>query len=114
MIPFFKQITTDPPASEQEFIALWKLYIVVLIAKELREYGIKSASMDGLYRALEESGLIEKGESRSGILKWAHDYAKRLINMESLEGGMTFDPNTGIPTGFTGKIMVREPTGRAT
>lgn len=106
----FKQIITDPPASEQEFIALWKLYILVLIVKELQEYGIKSSSIDAVYKALQESGLIEKQESRSGILKWAHDYAKRLINVEAMEGGLTFDPNTGLPSGFTGKIVIKEPT----
>jgi ABC-type molybdenum transport system ATPase subunit/photorepair protein PhrA len=56
----FKQITTDPPASEQEFITLWKLYILVLIVKELREVGIESASIDIVCKSLEESGLIEK------------------------------------------------------
>jgi hypothetical protein len=63
-----------------------------------------------VYKALEDSGLIEKQESKSGILKWAHDYAKRLVHIESLEGGFTIDSNTGLPTGLNGKIVVREPT----
>src|SRR5215468_10426597 len=33
-----------------------------------------------------------------------------MQNMESLEGGMTFDPVTGMPNGFNGKIVAKEPT----
>src|SRR5262249_18375809 len=31
--PVFKELVTDPPASEAEFIGLWKLYIASLIAE---------------------------------------------------------------------------------
>jgi hypothetical protein len=31
--PAFKELVTDPPASEAEFAGLWKLYIITLIAQ---------------------------------------------------------------------------------
>ena len=105
----FKDIVPDPPASEIEFVFLWKLYILVLIAKELREYDIKSASTDIVFKSLEDAGFLEKEESRSGLLRKVQDYARRLVHLESVEGGLTFDPNTGMPNGLTGKIVVKEP-----
>jgi hypothetical protein len=37
----FRDIATEPPASETEFIILWKLYIIALVAREMRSYDIK-------------------------------------------------------------------------
>ena len=37
----FRDIITDPPASEAEFILLWKLYILSLVAREMRRYDIR-------------------------------------------------------------------------
>ena len=34
----FHDLVTDPPTSEREFIQLWKLYFLVLVAEVLREY----------------------------------------------------------------------------
>ena len=36
----FKDLIADPPATEREFVVLWKLYILSLIAHEMRSYGI--------------------------------------------------------------------------
>ena len=33
----FSQVVNDPPTSEQEFIALWKLYFLTLVGTQLRE-----------------------------------------------------------------------------
>jgi hypothetical protein len=84
---------------------------LVLIAKELRDYGIKSSSTDILFKSLVDAGFLEREVSRAGILKRVQDYARRLTNWEALEEGLTFDPHTGVPTGLTGKIVTREPTG---
>jgi hypothetical protein len=105
----FKDIIAEPPASEIEFVALWKLYLLILIAKELREYDIKSSSSAIIFKSLEDAGFLEKDVSRSGILRHVQDYVRRLVHLEALEGGLTFDQNTGMPNGLTGRIVIREP-----
>jgi hypothetical protein len=40
--PVFKDVVQAPPTSEGEFIALWKLYLLCLIAELLREYGVET------------------------------------------------------------------------
>jgi hypothetical protein len=40
--PVFKELVTEPPAAEAEFVGLWKLYLLSLIAKKLQEYDIKN------------------------------------------------------------------------
>ncbi|MGH7115811.1 MAG: P-loop ATPase, Sll1717 family, partial [Stellaceae bacterium] len=105
----FKDIVPDPPSSEIEFIFLWKLYILVLITKELREYGITDTS-GIVFKSLENAGFLESEVSKSRLLKKVQDYARRLINLESIEGGVTLDPNTGLLNGLTGKIVTREPS----
>jgi hypothetical protein len=36
----FKDLVADPPTTEQEFIVLWKLYVLAIIAQQLREYDV--------------------------------------------------------------------------
>jgi hypothetical protein len=105
----FKDLAADPPTSENEFIALWKLYILTLVAQQLREYDVNHKDIRKIYGSLEEIGLLEKEFNLRSLLRAAHDYARRLIRAEGYEAGMTIDPNTGLATGFTGKIVLREP-----
>jgi hypothetical protein len=110
--PAFKDLVTDPPASEHEFVALWKLYLLCLIAEALREYGITGAEAAAVIEPLEEAGLIqkEKGRSLQALLRGVREYARRILDAEAVEGGFTFDPITGLPNGLTGRITLREPT----
>jgi hypothetical protein len=34
----FKDLVADPPTTEQEFIVLWKLYVLAIIARQMRDY----------------------------------------------------------------------------
>jgi hypothetical protein len=108
----FKDLTSDPPTSEAEFIVLWKLYILTLIGKELREFGITGQSAKEIYAALEDAGFLEREISLSGVLRVVQNYARKLLQAEAIEGGVTFDQNTGVPTGVTGKILLRDLTAR--
>jgi hypothetical protein len=38
----FRDLVTDPPATEREFIRLWKLYIASLLDNDLADYGIRN------------------------------------------------------------------------
>src|SRR5262245_753672 len=74
--PVFKDLVADPPTTETEFVALWKLYILTLIAERMREFGIGTSTAGRVYSALEEIGLLPKEFDLSGILKTVLDYAR--------------------------------------
>jgi hypothetical protein len=94
---------------EFEFIGIWKLYILTLIAQRIRDFGIRGSSADKVYTSLQDAGLLERDFDLSGVLRLVRDYVKRILRAEAIEGGMTIDPNTGLPSGVTGKITFREP-----
>ena len=111
--PVFHELVTDPPAGETEFINLWKLYLLSLLGQKIREYGLSNDDAVRVQDWLESLGLIDRNISLTGLLKVALDYVRRVMRLESMqaiEGGISFDPNTGVPIGATGKIIFREPS----
>jgi hypothetical protein len=106
----FKDLVADPPTTENEFIALWKLYALTIIAQQLREYDVRGANVERVYRALEDAKLLEREFSLTGVLRSAHEYARRIVKAEAIEGGLTIDPATQMPSGITGRIVLREPS----
>jgi hypothetical protein len=107
--PVFKDLVADPPTSENEFRALWKFYILALVANELRKADV-NGRRDSLVAPLEEAGLIRRELSLKGMLRAALDYARAIVKAESVEGGIQIDHATGMPNGVTGKITLREPS----
>lgn len=105
----FKDLIADPPASETEFIILWKLYILTIASQELREYGVRTAEAERVFKALEDAALLERESTLSGVLRRVQYYAKHLFSAESVAGGVTIDQNTGMITGLSGRIVLREP-----
>ena len=53
----FKDLVADPPTTENEFTALWKLYALAIIAQQLREYDIRGPKAEKIYAALEGANL---------------------------------------------------------
>jgi len=47
----FKDLATDPPASEAEFVVLWKLYMLTIIAHRARDFGINDENIARVYVA---------------------------------------------------------------
>jgi hypothetical protein len=105
----FRDLATDPPASEGEFVALWKLYIASLLYGALAEYGVSNESARRLGSALEREGLVKGSRSLASLLRAVVDYARRAIRPQAIEGGVDIDPLTGLPKGFSGKIVFSEP-----
>jgi hypothetical protein len=105
----FAGIATDPPTSEAEFRALWKLYLLSLAAMVLDDFDVGSESAKVLRRVLEDQGLLPRGKGLSGFLSAARHYVSKAIRPESVEGTLEIDPMTGLPKGFSGKIAFREP-----
>ena len=108
--PAFKDLVADPPASEEEFRALWKLYFLSLTGSVLRDFDISNKLAENVIRVLENARLLSKEKNLSAIIRSVLDYVRALIRVESVEAGMKLDPISGLPVGLTGKITLREPT----
>jgi hypothetical protein len=107
----FKDLISDPPTSEPEFVVLWKIYILAIICHELRDLGISGGDIGSVFSALEEAGLLEAKLNLSGLLRLAQNFARRLLTQPKIEAGLELDPNTGMPSGIIGRISLGEPTG---
>ena len=90
----------DPPTSENEFIGLWKLYIVTLVAQQIKDFDIDSAGANAkkLIALLEEQGLLEANFDLAQVFKQARNYVRRWFIPKSIEGSFAIDPSTGFPT----------------
>lgn len=107
--PAFRNLLLDPPASEREFVSLWKLYFASLLHSLLVEYEIKSDATTQLQQALEREGLIKGNLSLAGILSSVVAYVRAALRPQAVEGGIELDPISQLPTGFKGKIIFSEP-----
>ena len=56
----FSDLVSEPPTSENEFIFLWKLYYVSLVAAKLKEFDIANDKAKELFKALERAGILER------------------------------------------------------
>ncbi len=102
--PAFADLVLDPPTSEREFVSLWKLYLLILIARLLLVFEIKNEASRHLFDALSDAGLLPEARSAlSSILRAAHDYVRRV---QSIEGGQLPDGGVG------GRITFHEPDAR--
>ena len=108
--PAFRDLVTDPPASEEEFRNLWKLYLIVLIGMALRDYDVKNKPATQLYGTLETAGFLEKRASLQSLVRDALAYVRNFAKAESVEGGLEIDPLTGFVKGIKGKITFRTPS----
>jgi hypothetical protein len=108
--PAFKDILEDPPTSEREFIALWKLYLLCLVAELLREYDVRTPEALRVLDYLRDARLIQdERSSLARLVRAVREYARRLRDAEALEGGFAIDPGTGVITGVNGRIVLGEP-----
>jgi hypothetical protein len=111
--PALRDLAIDPPASEKEFVGLWKLYFLTLLVGMFDEYEFSGEAAQQLRDALAREGLIKGKRTLAAMVQVAFDYVKRALRPEALEGGVEFDPLTQMPKGFKGKIIFREPSGDA-
>ncbi len=109
--PAFRNLVIDPPASEPEFVNLWKLYFLSLLSSAFDEYGFPGPEARHIQEVLAREGLAKGKMSLQGLVHTAFDYVKRVLRPDSIEGGIKVDPTTQLPIGFTGKISFSEPTG---
>jgi hypothetical protein len=77
-----------------------------LITGVLRDYAVETAEAKRVYGYLTEAGLLKPKASLASILRAVREFVKQA---KELEGGFSFDPATGLPTGLTAKITLQEP-----
>ncbi|MGC2506284.1 MAG: hypothetical protein WA369_06470, partial [Candidatus Acidiferrales bacterium] len=58
----FSELIADPPASEREFVSLWKIYLLSLLCGVFEDYGFEGESAAEVRTFLEREGLL-KGKS---------------------------------------------------
>ncbi len=106
----FAEVETAPPTTEAEFIGLWKVYFLTIIAQSLGQYEFKSEPAKQLLAKLNEAGLLPPGLApRRQLVRAAMDYVKRLFRPASIEAAVAVDPASGITT-VVPKITFSEPT----
>jgi hypothetical protein len=106
----FRDLATDPPATEREFVGMWKLYLVALIQSAIAGYGIANPATARLEQALVREGLVKGNRSLASLLKIVGDYTRNALRPRAIEGGVQLDPVSQLPAGFTGRITFSEPT----
>lgn len=99
----FSDITMEPPTSEQEFVTLWKIYFCQLIVKWLLENDLCKGTAETVAAELKKVDLLEEKNTLKHLVNRAKEFARKLIHIESVEGGMGTE-------GVTGKITFRTPT----
>ncbi len=107
----FKDLMTQPPTTEAEFIGLWKLYLASLIAQKIKELGISGDDLQAkkLIQTLEQMGFLKADFDLRSLFKEVRDYAHKWFNPKSVEGSIKIDPVTGLPI-ISGKITPGEPS----
>ncbi len=107
----FVEVETAPPTSESEFIGLWKIYFLTVIAQTLAEYDVDSPPAKRLLEKLAEAGLLPPSASpRRQLVRRAMNYVRSFFRSPaSVEAQMSIDPASGAPL-FVPKITFVEPT----
>ena len=67
--PAFKDLLLDPPATEREFVNLWKLYFATLLHGLLVDQGIKNKFVSEIGASLQREGLVRGSLTLSAILR---------------------------------------------
>lgn len=106
--PAFRDVVGEPPTSEAEFVALWKLYFLSLCASILSEWDVQTDAARRVYKMLEDAGLLQVKGTLRARLNSVRDYVRRL----SLEPAVALDPNTGAVVAVSGRITLREPDAK--
>ena len=102
----FSDINDEPPTAENEFVTLWKVYFIQLIINWLIENGRCHGIAREIADKLVTAGLIEEKNTLRRLVNMAKSFAKKLTDVQSLEGGATLEG------GVTGKITFRTPDGQ--
>ncbi len=100
--PAFRELAADPPAGEEQFKGMWKLYFLSLVCSFFRDQKIVDSQQ--ITKPLEDAGLIVQAASRNQLLKGVVTFIKNLFSVSSAEPGVKLDPVSGMPAALTCKL----------
>ena len=72
----FKDLVDDPPTSENQFVNLWKLYLLTLVGGLVKEYTAGSSEATTLVDKLKEAGLLP---TTAGLKETLHKFCDRSL-----------------------------------
>jgi hypothetical protein len=106
----FKEVEAAPPTTEAEFIALWKIYFLSIVAQTLVAYKMNTVAARALLEHLTDANLLPPSAAqRRQLVRKAMDYVKYWFRPPaSVEATLTASP-AGMPV-FIPKITFAEPT----
>jgi hypothetical protein len=107
--PAFRDLVADPPMSEREFVALWKLYFATLLSDAFDTLRLGGTAAVELRDALAQEGLVRNKRSLQATLQGAYAYVRRFFRPTAVETGLQLDPISQMPSAITGKIVFGEP-----
>ena len=96
----FSNLATDPPASERDFVEMWKLYFLALVGRFLGALAHPPEPATKLIESLRNAGLLAAPGGLKGLLLAVREFALRF---SGVEGGLKFDAQTSTPE-FSGKF----------
>ncbi len=105
----FSDMQVAPPATELEFVNLWKLYLLTLLGEHFERNGTSTPAGAKVITALRDSGLLQVGSPLASFIAKTRAYIKKFFNPDSFEPNVSFDENTGTVTGVGVKVSFREP-----
>jgi hypothetical protein len=109
--PVFRDLLDEPPRSQLEFICLWKLYVLSLVAQALVDYGIRNPAARRVLDEVRDARLLADGRMTLRTrLRSVRDYVRRLLQPEALETFVDLDPMTAMPASMGARIALAEPS----
>jgi len=106
----FQLFADEEMKTRLEYNHIWKLYFLSLVANTICDLGLETQQFATVNEILQKIGLIEKSITLKSLLRRAYEYVRSLGRIQDIEPTIKIDPNTGLPTGFGGRITFREPT----
>ena len=89
------------------------MYFAAVAAEEIRRRGIVSDDADSLISHLTEARILSDDHTLRRVYRGVRDYIRRFFKPDSLETGIQFDAQSGLPSGIIGKISLNEPSSAA-
>ncbi len=94
----FRNIEADPPASEREFITLWKIYVALLLGQSIRDKKISGDAATTYVEKLTRLNLLPPQGGLARLFRAAREIAGRLFRRpQAVTWTATIDPVTGVP-----------------
>jgi len=104
--PAFRDIASDPPTSEHEFVSLWKLYFLSLIGKVIQDWGVETEEARTVLVALADAKLADPNLKLQDRLRRARAYVRRAAKATGVEANVGIDPATGMPKTVGARITI--------